>query len=188
MAENIQIQQNGQRIYIVGHTYPIRDRLRSAGAHWDGDRGAWWIGAAKRADIESVIAAASAAAASQGPDRGARVLGRARYRDREYYVLAKSRDGRRLLLAFRDGSKQFWADASEATLIRRYDSENYRTGRVEYPTLGYMLDRAAEWRAMSPEERERRAAIRAAGGVCRCDRPLDEGGGECMKCGYAIVD
>jgi hypothetical protein len=186
MAE-IQIQQNGQRIYIVGHTYPIRDRLRAAGAHWDDDRGAWWIGAAKRADIEAAIAAASAAAASQGPDRGARVIGRARYRERDYYCLTESRDGRRLLLCFRDGSKQFWADAAEATLTKRYGRENYRTGRIEYPTLGDMLDRAAEWRRMSPEESDRQRAIREAGGVCRCSAPLDEGDGECMKCGYAIV-
>jgi hypothetical protein len=111
---SITMQTEGQRIYIVGHTYPIRDRLRSAGAHWDGDRGAWWIGASKRADIESVIA--SAAAATSRPDRGARVIGRARYRERDYYCLAESRDGRRLLRPGAEPAKVEHAGLTELIL------------------------------------------------------------------------
>lgn len=34
----------GRRTYIRGATYPIRDTLRNAGAHWDADEKAWWIG------------------------------------------------------------------------------------------------------------------------------------------------
>jgi hypothetical protein len=38
----ITISKEGRRFYLVGNTYAIKDGLRSAGAHWDGDRKAWW--------------------------------------------------------------------------------------------------------------------------------------------------
>jgi hypothetical protein len=56
----VTIESIKARLYFAGSTYPIKDRLRSLGAHWDGDRKQWWIGAAKRADAEALVASLSA--------------------------------------------------------------------------------------------------------------------------------
>lgn len=45
----IQIETVGRRHYIVGNTYPIKDRLRTAGCKWDSERKAWWTGKAETA-------------------------------------------------------------------------------------------------------------------------------------------
>lgn len=65
---NIQISSEGRRHYLTGNTYPIKDQLRSAGAHWDRDRGAWWT--SKRDVAESFLAAASAAPKAYEPAAG----------------------------------------------------------------------------------------------------------------------
>lgn len=41
---SITTERVGRRTYVRGATYPIRDALRGAGAHWDADEKAWWIG------------------------------------------------------------------------------------------------------------------------------------------------
>lgn len=53
----------GARVYVLGQTYPIRDAIRAAGGHWDAERKAWWIGTAKRAELEAAIASAKPATA-----------------------------------------------------------------------------------------------------------------------------
>ena len=52
----VQLKDVGRRTYILGHTYPIRDALRAAGAKWDSDARAWWIGTTKRKEIETLRA------------------------------------------------------------------------------------------------------------------------------------
>lgn len=124
------------------------------------------------------------------PDRGATVYARVRYKGREYYRLAQTRDGRRVLLAFRDGTCQFWADAALTETVKIYGRE-WR-GRTVYPSLGQLLAAREEWLRKSPAERAEAAArsalIQECGGVCRCAHPIDEGDGTCLKCGYALVE
>ncbi|OFW05628.1 MAG: hypothetical protein A3H96_11245 [Acidobacteria bacterium RIFCSPLOWO2_02_FULL_67_36] len=151
---SITLQPAGTRIYIDGNTYPIKDQLRRAGCHWDGERKAWWIGAAKRADIEHLVSSDTVQQQSAAepqrdatPDASASVRARASYKGRDYYVLAETRDRSKLLLAARNGQFQFWAAAEATQITKTYGRENYRSGRTEYPTLGGMIRRAEEWRA-----------------------------------------
>lgn len=196
------IETIGQRIYFRGHTYPVRDRIKAIGGHWDADRRAWWVGTAKRAEAEALAAEMGDAPAASSqpserrnetPDRAARVKGRATYKGRDYYVLAETRDGARLLLAARNGAFQFWARAAQivgdrisvasgpqytegARITKTYGHD--RSGYTEYPTLGSLIDRADAWRKMSSEEREmaredaeaRRNGEQCpcSGGACRC--------------------
>lgn len=48
----------GQRVYVMGDTYAIRGAIKSVGGHWDAERKAWWIGAAKREVLTEAIVAA----------------------------------------------------------------------------------------------------------------------------------
>lgn len=143
----IEIRTEGRRSYITGNTYPHRNALRSAGAHWDADAKAWWVGdAAKAAELVGRFAASpqpAADTASSGerqdaPGEDATVAGRAEYKGRTYYLAGRvergasrydrdkvhpvsTRDGAKLLLIARDGSMQFWAAREAVQVTKRYD-------------------------------------------------------------------
>ena len=165
MCSDITLASQGRRHYVRGNTYPHRDALRSAGAHWDGDARAWWIG--KRDVAEQLVAklttacglkAPGAAASAQSSDRPAPgkdavVAGKASYKGRTYYVAGRvvrgrtqwddsvtaisTRDGAKVMLFFRDGSKSFWAARNEVQIVKSYQ----RAATIE------KLERlSAEWR------------------------------------------
>lgn len=136
----IQLEARGRRVYIRGNTYPIKDTLRAAGAKWDPEERAWWVGPAKRGAIEALLASAPSSArpeATEAPGEDAVVAGRVTYRGKVYYLAGRSvrgrtyydfrvdavtsRDGTRVLLYYRDGSRQFWASAEEVRIERTYD-------------------------------------------------------------------
>lgn len=133
----VTLEHAGRRHYIVGDTYAVRSEIKSAGAHWDADRRAWWLGDQKKA--EALVASLASACATgekkdEAPGLDATVAGRAQYKGKTYYIAGRtyrdrydgyrssvsavtSRDGTRVLLYARDGSFQFWAevDAIEQT-------------------------------------------------------------------------
>ena len=139
---SVALEKVGRRVYVRGNTYPIKGELRSAGAKWDPEQKAWWIGSSKRAAIESVVSSGASASHVaprrdvEAPGTDATVAGRARYKGRTYYVAGRvsrgrthwddgveaiqSRDGQRILLYFRDGSRQFWAASSDVEILRGY--------------------------------------------------------------------
>lgn len=151
----VRIESEGRRHYLVGDTYAVRDRIRALGAHWDAGRKAWWTG--KRDQAEALVAqlnAAPAPAASearpepQAPGMSAIVAGRATYKGRTYYIAGRrergrtayddtveairSRDGSRVLLYFRDGSRQFWAPTAEVQVLRTYERPQTIQGLRDY--------------------------------------------------------
>lgn len=135
MSTTITIQTEGRRTYITGDTYPHRDSLRSAGAHWDGDRRAWWLGDAKRAAAlaEQLGGTGADSGDRKGPGTSAIVAGRGEYKGKTYYLAGRSgrdgdvrvietRDGGKVLLYARDGSFQFWADRDAVSIVKIYAS------------------------------------------------------------------
>jgi hypothetical protein len=46
----LSIESAGRRHYVRGDTYPLRERLRAAGAHWDAEARAWWFGQREAAE------------------------------------------------------------------------------------------------------------------------------------------
>lgn len=190
---DVTLQPIGTRIYVVGNTYAtyaIKDALKRAGCHWDGERKAWWIGAAKRPDIEHLVSSTPAPQAeAQGdrkPDEHANVRARVEYKGREYYMLAETRDGAKLLLAARNGQFQFWAAREATQTVKTYGRENYRSGRTEYPMLGGMIARAAEWQQKSPEQRQQAEYDRGwqGNGCSECRRLGDW----CKRCAFDEFD
>lgn len=142
----IQTQTEGRRTYVTGDTYPHREALRAAGAHWDGDRKAWWLGdAAKAEQLAADLGGANPAAREhesagepKAPGESAVVAGKGDYKGKTYYLAGRivrgrrspyddrvaaveSRDGAKVLLYSRDGSLQFWGARAAVTVTRRYD-------------------------------------------------------------------
>jgi hypothetical protein len=128
------IERAGARVYFLGDTYPLKDRIKSLGGHWDGDRRAWWVGARKLAEAEALVAGAegfatpaSAAAArslglsgdtpagivcdrlrEEGRDREAEAVARPKQRPDDVRLTGKGRyKGRDYYLgsSTRDGSR-----------------------------------------------------------------------------------
>lgn len=136
----ITVKKKGRRHYLVGNTFAHRDRLRDAGCRWDPDERAWWTGKAELA--EELLGELNGASTMSGKGNeasggGTVVAGRAEYEGRTYYITGRvlrgrtawddevepvtTRDGAKLLLSFRDGSKTFWAAAEAVRITRRYE-------------------------------------------------------------------
>jgi hypothetical protein len=145
----------GARVYVTGETYSIRDRLKSAGCHWDGERRQWWIGAAKAAEIEVLIGRAAVEAPPKEDLDAARVQAKVEYKGRTYYAIAETRDGAKRRLVTLDGKVDFWAQSNDMSSLKTYHSREYR-GRTEYTTLGSIR------RFVEREQRNRQAG----GAVC----------------------
>lgn len=126
----------GRRVYFTGNTYAVKDKLKNAGAHWDGERKQWYAGTAKRqlaTDLVARLNMEQQTAAQKEKEEGISpdaevIIGRAFMPTADgqlhsYYLLvAGERDGKSYFkLCFRDGSKVFWAkDASTVRVAKRY--------------------------------------------------------------------
>lgn len=73
----MRLETSGQRIYFRDASFAAKDELKRAGARWDPDSKAWWMGAAKRSAAEALVArldsAARALEASLPPASGGMV-------------------------------------------------------------------------------------------------------------------
>lgn len=136
---SITIERAGARVYLLGDTYPVKDRIKSIGGHWDGEKKAWWVGAAKVADAEKLAGFVTTAVETEKKvSDDSKVVAKAKYKGRSYFVLwmgrCKSGDEKAHLTVL-DGSIEFWAALSECEITKRYAPREYR-GRTEYTTLG----------------------------------------------------
>lgn len=139
----------GRRIYILGNTFPVKDRISALGGTFDGERRAWWIGTSKREKVEQLVAELNTAPTTQSAENPAQsgpytgpVRGKAKYQDREYFVRyagRTSRGGEAFHLVTGDGKNSFWADASAVQWTKRYEKRG-AWGKIDnergsYPTL-----------------------------------------------------
>lgn len=148
----ITIDQQGRRFYLRGDTYPHRQQISSAGANWDRDARCWWTGSRAKADaIVTAISGGGTAVGDGQPAGGGEqlsddsaVIGRARYKGREYLVvwMGQTRRGEAAKLAFLDGSSVFWAERGEIEVIKTYQPRQIR-GR-SYPMTFGRLQRLRE--------------------------------------------
>lgn len=176
----ITLEKTGARIYFLGDTFAAKDKIKSMGGHWDGDRRAWWVGSAKADEAAALVASLSAApAAGNTQERAkvgddAKVVAKAKYKGRSYYVLwmgTCSSGAEKARLTVLDGSIDFWADLAQVEITKRYQPREYR-GRTEYTTLG-SIRRFIE-RQSKPETRR---------GECTECGAWGPSGESCPECG-----
>jgi len=141
---SISTETIGARVYVTGNTYAVKDALKSAGCHWDGDRRQWWIGKAKLSRITDIVGELASAPAAKEDIGARRVYARVEYQGRSYYVIGESQDRCRLTVL--DGSMEFWADKAECKLLKEYPGRQVWDGRrgngtvTRYTTLGSLRD------------------------------------------------
>lgn len=177
----ITVEKVGRRHYLLGDTYGIKDRIKAAGGHWDGDRRAWWVakveaaveltGHPSAATSEAEKAEAQRAAGLQDADK---IAGKARYKGKEYLLVweGTTSRGQAAKLAFSDGSKVFWANGGEYEVTKRYEAREYR-GRSEPMTFGKLKGLRGKFQRAREQGHD--------DGVCTGQRY------ECPECGdYAI--
>ena len=184
----IELESCGKRVYVVGNSFPIKDRLKSAGCHWDGERRQWWIGANKRSEVERIVGSASGDAVESATENAddIKVIGKARYKGRNYYVrwAGECRNGSyKARLVTLDAKIDFWANCARpggcgfdgsgdvAVIVKTYHPRE-RYGKVEHTTLG-SLKRFIE----------RKKEEDAAGGKPDDDCYLRDGQWLCRGCG-----
>lgn len=177
MTISVKTEKVGSRIYVVGNTYPIKDQLKAAGCHWDGDRKQWWIGAAKAAAIDAIVGKVDGQDVPEPKkDLGSKeVHGKVEYKGRTYYVICESKDGGRLWLTVLDASIDFWADAAACQWIKRYEARErfagYGRGTVrEYQTLGGIrryVERMKNDKGFREQEEDRQAVSACGRRDCR---------------------
>jgi hypothetical protein len=171
MTISISTEKVGQRIYVTGNTYSIRDQLKAAGCHWDGDRRQWWIGVAKAQAIAAIVGQLDGQEAQEetiGDDT--RVYARVEYKGRSYYQISRTKDGARLRLTTLDAKLDFWADAAACHVLKEYQPRQVWDGRrysgrtiARHQTLGALREFLADKKAAEKGECPRCQAREAAG-------------------------
>lgn len=151
------VEVEGRRCYVtLAFGHPAKARLQAAGFHWHAGTRRWWATAAKRAIAEDILAAtAGDTPAEEDADR-VRVVGKAKYKGRVYYVRAtafKAGENRAYVTTL-DGKTKFWCSLANpcggghdgsgdiAVMLKEYPPHEIR-GRKEWMTLG-RLRRFAE--------------------------------------------
>lgn len=204
-TQSIKPEIQGRRVYLFGNTFGIKDAIKAAGGKWDPDQRAWWISTTKANDpdfqrlINDANSGASAPAQGQGQaaqgqgqyqaeqTKGTetKVIGKALYKGKSYYVVffgRTSRGNEAFKLSFRDGSKYFWADATEATWEKHYSERQDGFGRYarrSYPTIESL-------QAYAQRQRDPRTADNGfrANGCSECKRLGDY----CRQCAFDEFD
>lgn len=131
----------GQRVYVRGDTYPLREVLRGLGAKWDPEVRAWWVGRTRADALAQALEEAGrqnshGSALGSAPGEDAVVAGRAEYRGRPCYLAGRvirgrtrwddevatveTRDGGRVLLYSVDGARQWWGGREEVRVVKAY--------------------------------------------------------------------
>lgn len=182
-----QIIREARRVYAIDTPYSAKDALKSLGCKWDADRRAWWIGVAKADQLAALVASLnapvdpSAPKPKENPDN-IRLTGKGRYKGREYYAGAITRDGtkvRLLTLPDADGKYlDFWADCAQVEQTKTYSPREYR-GQTEYTTLGSIAKFIARQRRA---EADGLPACAACGKRGQLHHDIEDGLMKCYRC------
>jgi hypothetical protein len=175
--------------YISGNTYAIKDTIKRVGGHWDGDRKMWWVGRAKRSQIEAAVANAPVPSPTKPEIYDGEVWGKVTYTSKSgesasYYVrwagvTSTGKDSVRLTnLA---GTIDFWADASAVVWAKRYQMRDGRRGSETLPTLRSIRKFVEDRRAEEKDGRPRTYAAKMAEIQMRDDMDDFEGAAEAAR-------
>lgn len=147
----------GARIYITGNTFGVKNQLKSAGCHWDGDRKQWWIGTTKADAIQGIVSATDGAEAPKEDLSTRPCYGKCEYKGRQYFIIGRSEKTGKFWLTVLDCSIDFWAVMGDCRIVKTYQSRQTGYGkwaREEHQTIAGIrrfIERAKADRASGAE-------------------------------------
>lgn len=154
----VTIRRAGPRVYLQNLPFQFKDLAKETlgltyKKNFDQDSKTWWCGVAKLAKAQEFVTMLNenppAPKAEDLDD--VRLVGKATYKGRTYYVRQVTADQTRCRLITLDGKLDFWADlatdagdvtAESAAMQKRYEPRDERgsygqpTGRKVYTTVG----------------------------------------------------
>jgi hypothetical protein len=154
---SVRIEQQGAKYYLLGNTFPIKDKLKAAGCRWDPSQRAWWThyedvaegfvneqpdvcAVDQQSGIESPAAATPVApppadAALTAELSAAVCTHRVKYQGRTYYVIGEADEARVWRLTPLSGSHDIWVGRAECEVLKKYATRTYN-GQVVKHTVG----------------------------------------------------
>ncbi len=205
----IRIEQRGRRLYFLGDTFNMKSKIKQAGATWDADTRAWYIGSTKRTEAERLVQEINGQGPAQAPQQAAlplqpaagqempddtKILGKALYKGKEYFVLFSgyTQAGYSVKLASRDGKIQFWVNIPMVNGVFQLHG-----GPVEV-TKTYQEDRDGrmmtwgKYKRLRDEYRQKAQRAKGMGveacGKCGGFHDEKEGDRTCYNCGCTKCD
>jgi hypothetical protein len=163
---SVTVEKIGRRHYLRNTPFSAKDRIKGAGCRWDPDQKAWWTGKAEIAEslLKSISGSSNGSSSKpNAPGVEATVAGRASYKGKTYYVAGRverewntsvydeevspvmTRDRSKYLLYFRDGSSQFWADATAVQIVKWYERPKTIRGLQEFAEKAKAEKAAGTW-------------------------------------------
>lgn len=199
-AATIQLEQVGARLYLMGLSFAMKDKAKSAlgmtGTNFDRDRKQWWVGLSKRIDAEKFVADVNGGSVQpEAEDPGKiRLVGKAKYKNRTYYVRSiQGLRARLVTLPDKDnkildfwvhfaphGSQEHDGSGNVAVIVKTYEPRESRgqygrgPARLEYITLSSI----AHFIEQQKDPRTRRGTCTECGSYGPAGESCSECGGE----------
>lgn len=154
------IEDRAGRLYVTGTRYgdPNLSKLKSIGAHWDASEKAWWIGKAKRSDLETLVEKVNGKKQSFADEAGRRksagLAAAIPYDAADVRAWAKSEG------AVWDGINKQWLFPDQETLtVARGKIDDWHRERND----ARRKDEMAQWKKEGEAKEKKAAAHKAKG-------------------------
>lgn len=200
---SISTKREGRRTYILGTAFEHRSQCKAAGATWDGEKRAWWLGNdAKAKALAAQLAAQPVRGAFSGLKDTDTLHGRGRHQGKSCLIvwMGNTARGRSAKLANLGGTMMWWAPADEVEVQKVYgggwtEDDRGREHRRQPMTWGKLKQLREEFRAGGGTVVGVREARAARSGCCQaCGGELKDAGhhkamgGLCGSCAFDEYD
>lgn len=153
MAKIIEEESKGARVVIQSERFgdPAIEHVKKTlvlkydrEAHDAGRKGLWWIGKAKRAELERLLAEVATLPFEETKKEEdvskCRVYAKVKYKGRGWYVIAESHAQNRCRICNLDGKGPTgggpaWVDMADCDMEKTYEAREFR-GQPQYSTIG----------------------------------------------------
>lgn len=133
----VTLEKEGNRYYVTGDTFALKNKLKEAGFRWDSHRRAWWTAdQALATTFEGEFEPEDATEARTVETRSSAICtGKVTYNDKTYYIIGHSSDGQKINLTPLNCQIDFWVERDNCTLTKEYRSHSFQ-GKKTHQTVG----------------------------------------------------
>jgi len=165
---SITIEPRGERVYLLGQTFAVKEQIKQAGGRWDGKERAWWFPIDQAEKVHALARTLCVLPATAAPEAGQNadkiyLTGKGTYKGRTYFLSNVTKDGQRIRCVTLPDAQgkfiDFWVAASQVQIVKTYRQSGRLSGGPM--TLGSMARFVG---------REKDATARGAATCAACGR------------------